>query len=170
MQNHFYLSLGGNLSPEIHLREAVRLLKSYGRLLAVSSVYETPAFGVSEPQPNYLNAAVHMISDLSPLQFQRTAIANIEKQLGRVRTSDKFAARTIDIDIMLVNAEVLEIEHRRIPSDEILERVFVAVPLAEIAPDYVHPVVQRTLSEIAARFDPSTDQMQKRPEIDLIRP
>ena len=164
----YYLSLGSNIDPADNLRAAVHLLSAYGDVAAASTVYETPPLGANESQPNYLNAVVLIRSELEPLAFQRRAIGEIESALGRNRTADKFAARTIDIDILLVGEQVLQIEHRPVPSPEILERDFVAVPLFEIAPDLVHPVDGRTIAEIAREFHPDEDTLRPRLDVDLM--
>lgn len=151
--NRAYLSLGSNIAPEQHLPAAIRLLGDYGRVLAVSTVWESAALG-DPNQPNYLNAAVLLATPMTASTLRRQAIATIENTLGRRRVADnKNAARTIDIDMMLFNRAILQIGHRHIPDDEVLTRAFVAVPLAEIAPDYVHPVTGQTLRDIAAQFD-----------------
>ena len=100
-------------------------------------------------------------------EFKQQIIAKIEHKLGRVRTENKFAPRTIDIDIMLFNRDILQAGHREIPSDEILERAFVAIPLAEIAPDYVHPVLKKPLKDIAGKFNPEEERMTRRNDIQL---
>jgi 7,8-dihydro-6-hydroxymethylpterin-pyrophosphokinase len=82
-----------------------------------------------------------------------------------VRTENKNAPRTIDIDIMLFNDDVLHVGRRRIPDPEVLERPFVAIPLAEIAPDYVHPETGRSLTEIASQFDPVDAGMIRREDV-----
>ncbi|HUF37290.1 MAG TPA: 2-amino-4-hydroxy-6-hydroxymethyldihydropteridine diphosphokinase [Anaerolineales bacterium] len=150
----FFLSLGSNIQPERNLPAAVRLLQTHGDLVAVSSVYASPPFGAAEPQPDYLNAVLILASELEPEDFQRRVVRGVEAQLGRKRTADRFAPRPIDIDILLIDDEILEIDHRRIPSREILERSFVAIPLAEVAPDFIHPIDGRTLAEIAAETAP----------------
>ena len=152
MSNRYYLSLGGNIEPERNLPAAVRLLGCFGKVLAISRVYESPPVGAKQKQPNYLNAAVLVESELGPHDFQRSAIGEIERALGRVRTEDKFAARTIDIDILLVNRDILQIEHRKIPNPEICTRTFVAVPLAEIAGDLSHPETGESIAEIARKL------------------
>lgn len=164
----YYLSLGSNLAPEDNLREAVRLLASYGKVAAASTVYQTPPLGAIEPQPDYLNAVVLVISDLSPLDFQKQAIGTIEAAIGRKRTGDKFAPRTIDIDILLASQRILKIEHRPVPNPEILERAFVAVPLAEIAADVVHPENGKTMAEIASGFQTDDRTMKPRPDVNLL--
>jgi 2-amino-4-hydroxy-6-hydroxymethyldihydropteridine diphosphokinase len=160
----YFLSLGSNIRPEENIVQAVDLLQAYGTLVAASEVYQTPALG-AEDQPDYLNAAVLLRSALTPEVFQSEAIPSVEHALKRVRSEDKFAARTIDVDIMLAGLFVGRLGQRDIPSQEIVERPFVAIPLAEIAPDFMHPVLGLTLAEIARRFDPS--EMTPRPDVRL---
>ena len=155
------LSLGSNVEPEKSLSAAVRELGRYGRVLRVSAVWESPALG-DPAQPDYLNAALWMETFLSASELKETAIAAIETGLGRVRGVDRNAPRTIDIDIMLFDREQLKIGRRSIPDPEVLERPFVAIPLAEIAPDYIHPDTGETLAEIAARYDPEASGMRRR--------
>jgi 2-amino-4-hydroxy-6-hydroxymethyldihydropteridine diphosphokinase len=148
----YFLSLGSNIEPARNLIAAVRMLRSLGEVIAISPVYISPPFGTDDPQPDYLNAVLIIDTDREPGDFQEQVVRVIETRLGRERGDDRFAPRTIDIDILMVDREILEIDHRRIPSPEILERSFVAVPLAEIAPDTVHPEDGRTMAEIAAGF------------------
>jgi len=155
------LSLGSNVEAEKNLPAAVRELGGYGRVLRVSTVWESPAQG-DPAQPDYLNAALWLETSLSARELKETAIAAIETGLGRVRGAGRNAPRTIDIDIMLFDREKMRIGRRNIPDAEVLERPFVAIPLAEIAPDYIHPETGETLAEIAARFDPKAFCMQRR--------
>jgi 2-amino-4-hydroxy-6-hydroxymethyldihydropteridine diphosphokinase len=164
MVNRIYLSLGSNIEPEKNLPAAVRLLKDFGNVESVSTVWETPPLGYAD-QANFLNAAVLVITHLSAEEFQETAIRQIEMELGRVRSGQKFGPRTIDVDIMLFNDEILQIGHRNIPSPEILERAFVAIPLAEIDPDYQHPNTKQSLSEISELFDQTKAQMKRRDDV-----
>jgi 7,8-dihydro-6-hydroxymethylpterin-pyrophosphokinase len=100
--------------------------------------------------------------------LRRQAIAVIERRLKRVRTRNKNAPRTIDIDIMLFNDDITQVGSRHIPDPEVLERPFVAIPLAEIAPDYVHPETGQPLREIAAQFDPAPSGMVHREDVQLV--
>jgi 2-amino-4-hydroxy-6-hydroxymethyldihydropteridine diphosphokinase len=106
-------------------------------------------------------------TDLSARALREEAIASIEAELGRVRTENKNAPRTIDIDIMLFNHDILQVGRRRIPDPEVLERAFVAIPLAEIAPDYLHPQTGQALKDIARRFDPVAAGMRRRDDVEL---
>ncbi len=164
--NLAYLSLGSNIEPERNLPTAVDWLGRWGCVQAVSTVWESAPLGFAD-QPNFLNAAVLLETGLSAQALRQEAIASIETALGRVRTSNKNAPRTIDIDIMLFNHEVLQVGQRRIPSPEVLERPFVAIPLAEIAPDYVHPETGQSLRQIAGRFDPKAAGLRRRDDVTL---
>ena len=163
-----FLSLGSNVEPEKNLPAAVRKLCHYGRVRQVSGVWQSSPQG-NPDQPDYLNAALWLETSLSARELKETAIAEVEIWLGRVRSKDRNAPRTIDIDIMLFNHDCLMIGQRRIPDPEVLERSFVAIPLAEIAPDYVHPETGETLAEIATRFDPTSSGMRRRQDL-LLNP
>lgn len=162
--NLAYLSLGSNIQPERHLPAAVARLAKFGRIRAVSAAWETPPLGFSQ-QPNFLNAAVLLETFLSARALRQEAIAEIEVELGRVRSENKNGPRTIDIDIMLFNRDILRVDQRRIPDPEVRERPFVAIPLAEIAPNYVHPETGQTLKEIASQFDPTSAGMARREDV-----
>jgi len=162
-----YLSLGANVDPARNLRAAVEALGRFGHVRAASTVWQTAPLGFAA-QPDFLNAVVLLETPLSAQALREQAIAAIERQLGRVRTANKNGPRTIDIDIMLFDHAVFELNGRHIPDIEVLERPFVALPLAEIAPDEVHPETGQTLRQIAARFDPQAENMQARKEIVLL--
>lgn len=165
MPNLAFLSLGSNIQPEENLAKAVEKLAESSKLVAVSPVWETLPLGAATNQPNFLNAATLVETDQSPETFKDEVIRRIEDDLGRVRTADKFAPRPIDIDIMLFNDQVLEMDNRHIPDPEVLERPFVAIPLAEIAPDYRHPETGQTLHDIAEGFTVTESEMRLRPNL-----
>ena len=165
--NLAYLSLGSNIDPERNLPAAVSQLGQYGRVRAVSTVWESLPVGLSD-QPNFLNATVLLETDLSAQALREEAIVIIEAALGRVRTENKNAPRTIDIDIMLFNRDIIQLKRRRIPDPEMFERPFVAIPLAEIAPDYVHPETGQSLQDIANQLDPTSVAMRRRDDVVLL--
>ncbi len=153
--NAAYLILGSNIDPEQNLPAATSMLAEFGTVSDVSQVWESPPVDGSD-QPNYLNAAVLLETPLPLNSLRSDVIARIEQSLGRQRDpANRYAARTIDIDVALFNGDVGEFDGRPIPDPDILTRPFVAVPLAEIAPLRVHPVEGRTLAEIAQRLDSS---------------
>lgn len=167
MFNTTYLSLGSNIDPEDNVKAAVRMLSRLTKLVAVSSVWETAPVGMVN-QPPFLNAAIIVQTELTPQRLKSDVLEHIEQKLGRVRQADKNAPRPIDIDIVLFNRQILKMGQRRIPDAELLERPFVAIPMAEIAPDYEHPETGQTLREIARDFDVKPGEMRLVPDILLV--
>jgi 2-amino-4-hydroxy-6-hydroxymethyldihydropteridine diphosphokinase len=159
-----FVALGSNIDGERNLREAVRRLALYCRLLAVSPVYETAPIGTTD-QPNFLNAAALIETDLTAAELKTQVLQRIEQELGRVRTADKNAARTIDLDIALFDDQVFQLGQRRIPDPDILKYAHVAVPLADLAPQMRHPETGQTLLDIAQRL--ATGGLALRPDIVL---
>jgi 2-amino-4-hydroxy-6-hydroxymethyldihydropteridine diphosphokinase len=150
-----YLSLGSNIEPEANLKKAIQLLETKAAVKQVSSAYRTAPQGFVE-QADFLNMAVCIETPLAPITLKEQILDWIERELGRVRDPhNKNAPRTIDLDISLWGDAVFEYGAKpwRVPDPDIVRFAHVAIPLAEIAPDYMHPVEQVTLAEIAARFD-----------------
>ena len=165
--NRAYLSLGSNIDPETNLPAAVRELQRFGRIVAVSQVWETEPVGFAD-QPNFLNAALLLETPLSPEELQFEVVVEVETVLGRIRDPlNKNAPRTIDIDLALFNRDVLKLEQRQIPDPEILNREFVAIPLSELDPEYLHPLENRTLAQIAAALENDRSSMQLRSDVIL---
>lgn len=164
MPNLAYLSLGSNIKPEENLPRAVEMLAESSKLLAVSPVWETLPLGITD-QPNFLNAATLVETDQTAEAFKQDVIRQIERDLGRARNGDKYGPRPIDIDIMLFNQQIFELDNHHIPDPEVLERPFVAIPLAEIAPDYEHPETGQTLRDIAQGFKVIEQEMRLRPNV-----
>lgn len=162
--NRVFVALGSNIEPERNIREAIRLLASRCRLLAVSPVYQTKPVGKTD-QADFLNAAALIETELGSAELKAQVLQEIERALGRVRSADKNAPRTIDLDITLFNDEVFDLVHRHIPDPELLLYAHVAVPIADLAPEYVHPESGQTLREIAGRI--SKVGLVPRPDIEL---
>ena len=166
--NRAFLSLGSNIAAEKNLPAAVRLLREYGVVRTSSGVWESPALEGAD-HPDYLNAAVLLETPLSAVSLRHQAINHIERVLGRVRNPrNPHAPRPIDIDIMLFNRDIILVGQRHIPDAEILERWFVALALAEIEPDYVHPETGQTLVEIADSFSTPDSPLKRREDVQLI--
>ncbi len=163
--NRAYLSLGSSLDKERNLPAGVRLLAQHGRILAVSAVYETDPVG-NPNDPTFFNAALILETPLDPQTLKETVLRSVEEQLGRQRTSDPNAPRTFDADISLFNDQILELGRRRIPDPEILLYAHIAVPLAEIAPDYRHPETGELLTEIARRLSTGA-RLLRHDDVDL---
>jgi 2-amino-4-hydroxy-6-hydroxymethyldihydropteridine diphosphokinase len=164
MPNLAYLSLGSNIEPEENLPRAVKMLAESSKLLAISPVWETLPLGMTN-QPNFLNAATLVETERTAEAFKQNVIRQIEYDLGRVRNGDKYGPRPIDIDIMLFNQQIFELDNHHIPDPDLLERPFVAIPLAELAPDYQHPETGQTLHDIARGFEVTEKEMRLRPNI-----
>ena len=142
-----YFSLGSNLGDrEAYLRRALEALAGAGvRVLRVSSIRETEPVDVRE-QPMFLNLVAEAETDLFPKQLLGHT-QQIERELGRVRTLPK-GPRTIDIDILLYGSLVMDTPELTIPHPRMAERLFVLLPLAELAPDLRHPVTHRTVRDM----------------------
>lgn len=121
-----------------------------GRLRGISGVYQNPAIG-GRPQPDYLNAAVLLEVDRPP-DALRAELRRIEAESGRVRTSDKYAPRTIDLDLSLYGDQIYRGPGSQIPDPRITRLAHLAIPLADLAPDYRHPELGESLAEIADRL------------------
>jgi 2-amino-4-hydroxy-6-hydroxymethyldihydropteridine diphosphokinase len=157
-----FVSLGSNIHPEHNLQAAVQRLASHFRLHAVSPVYETAPVGKTD-QPNFMNAAALIETDLDAAAL-KPALQAIEQELGRVRTQDKNAPRTIDLDISLFDEQVLDVGPRHIPDPDVLKYAHVAQPLADLAPQLRHPETGQTLEEIAHGL---TGDLKPRPDVVL---
>ena len=140
-----FIGLGSNLGErEDNIRAALEAIAELPDtdLVRVSSLYDTEPVGEVD-QPNFLNAAVMVDTELDP----RTLLWNlmlIEKRLGRVRTQ-RWGPRTIDLDLLLYGEELIEDDDLRVPHPEIIRRSFVLVPLVELEPRLVHPGTGETL-------------------------
>jgi 2-amino-4-hydroxy-6-hydroxymethyldihydropteridine diphosphokinase len=146
--------LGSNIAPERNLPAALQALRHHPEMwvVSVSSTYETEPVGRSD-QPRFLNAAVLVETPLGPGDLRRE-LREIEVALGRVRTEDKYAPRPIDLDVMLYDDLVQEFHDWRLPDPDVLDQPHALIPLADAAPDWVHPETGSTLEELAAGLDP----------------
>lgn len=159
-----FISLGSNIDPEQHLPCAAARLSELGEQLSFSRVYQSPAVGPS-PQPDFLNAAAKLRTALDPTAV-RERLRAIEAELGRVRSADKFAPRTIDLDLCLFGNTVLKTQSLVLPDPGILTYAHIAVPLAELAPDFHHPETQEPLGRIAQRLSVD-DELILREDLEL---
>lgn len=146
--NLVYILLGANLgNPIQQLNQAVNdLSHQVGKIVLKSSIYESEAWGV-EDQPLFYNQVLAIETSLAAIDVLRTAL-QIENQLGRIRTQH-WGARIIDIDILYFNQEIIQLDQLTIPHPYIQERNFTLIPLVEIAPDYIHPILKKTNTQLA---------------------
>lgn len=146
-----FIGIGSNIDPAENVRAAIRSLGRQVRLAGVSMVYCTGALGRPE-QASYFNCVVEIGTDTPPVQVKRTILRPIENELGRERTEDKYAPRTIDLDLVVYGDLVMDAEGIRLPDPDILERPFLAIPLFELAPDLVLAGSGLRIGEIAAKL------------------
>ncbi len=142
-----YLSLGSNLGDrkEILEKAIVLLNEKVGVVVKQSKDYETAPWGVTD-QPDFLNLAIEIRTPLKPLEVLEQT-QSIENQLGRVR-KEKWGARLIDIDILFYGNQIIDEPNLKVPHPLIQERDFVLSPMVEITPDFVHPVLGKTILEL----------------------
>lgn len=146
-----YLSLGSNLGDrEKNIASALEMLGQEARILKVSSLYETEPVGYKE-QPWFLNCVCAAETELTPQALLELA-KTIERKLGR-KLTHRFGLRTIDIDILFYDDLILDSPDLVIPHPRLTERAFVLVPLKEIAPNLVHPLLDLTIEELLERAE-----------------
>jgi len=145
-----YLGLGSNIDAEKNLGFAVQELRRRFTVLRLSAVYRSKAVGFDGP--DFLNLVAMIDTDVSPEAVNRQ-IAKIQARAGRERGRERYSSRTLDIDLLLIDQ--LCIEELRVPRRDVLKYGFVLKPLADIAPDFVHPITGLTLAEHWRNFDAS---------------
>jgi 2-amino-4-hydroxy-6-hydroxymethyldihydropteridine diphosphokinase len=144
------IGLGSNLGDRrSNLSAAVRALSRSGSVLAVSPLYETVPVG--PPQPEYLNAAVRLSTELGPRELLGRLLS-IERATGRERR-ERWGPRTLDLDLLWASGVVVAEQGLTVPHPELLRRAFALVPLLDVAPDARDPASHELYSEVAERLD-----------------
>jgi 2-amino-4-hydroxy-6-hydroxymethyldihydropteridine diphosphokinase len=145
--NKAYLLTGGNTgNREEYLQQAAMLVElACGKIVKKSALYETSAWGKTD-QPAFLNQALELDTAL-PATVLMNALLAIEEKLGRKRL-EKYGPRIIDIDILLFNQEIINSAFITVPHPELPNRRFALEPLNEIAPNYIHPVLNKTVLQL----------------------
>ncbi|HEY8445605.1 MAG TPA: 2-amino-4-hydroxy-6-hydroxymethyldihydropteridine diphosphokinase [Thermomicrobiales bacterium] len=150
-----YIALGSNLGDRLqHLRDAVTALGELGEVEAVSSVYETAPVGYLD-QPSFLNAVLRLRTELSPRDLLNQ-LMEIERRGGRVRTFQN-APRTLDLDVLLYDGQIIDTPDLTVPHPRMHERGFVLVPLADIDPELVHPRLGASVADLLRALGPTPD-------------
>jgi len=147
-----YIGVGSNIEPAKNVMEAIRLLRQHTNVTAISTFYQTKAFGHTNTEPFY-NGVIAITTDITPYELKCLVLRDIEKQLERKRSSDKYAPRPIDLDILLYNDYVIHEPDLVIPDPDIFTREFVARPLMELAGDIAIPGSGGMLSDILEHLD-----------------
>ncbi|MCQ2359032.1 MAG: 2-amino-4-hydroxy-6-hydroxymethyldihydropteridine diphosphokinase [Phascolarctobacterium sp.] len=147
LKHEAFIALGSNLGNlKENLDTAIKNIKEQGiEVLAVSDYISTEPYGVTD-QPKFLNAVIKVVTTLEPLALLRT-ILGIENKMGRVRKRH-WGERNIDLDLILYEDVVMDTEELKLPHPDMQNRDFVLVPMAQIAPDVVHPVIHKTMAEL----------------------
>jgi 2-amino-4-hydroxy-6-hydroxymethyldihydropteridine diphosphokinase len=151
--NSIYLLLGSNLGDRLQIMESARRMigKNVGQISIESSIYETAPWGITD-QPAFLNQVIRVETTLAPEEVLRN-ILDIEHELGRVRY-ERWGARVIDIDLLYYQDLILDTARLTLPHPRLQDRLFTLIPLAEIAPDFVNPLLGETS---AALLEKCTD-------------
>ena len=145
MEHSVYLSLGSNINPRENIPQALKLLHSTTSLLKVSSAWCSKAVGT--PGPDFVNLAVLLQTKYTMEELKDRVLCSIEDQLGRKRTSDKFAPRTIDLDIILFDGELMD--------ENLAHHAYLILPFSELLPAYIPPGCERSLQEMAQDLEKS---------------
>lgn len=146
-----FIGIGSNIEPARNVRAAIHSLARQTRLVGVSTVYCTDALDHLE-QPPYFNCVAEIETELSPVQVKHGMLRPIENELWRIRTQDKYAPRTIDLDLIVYGELAMDDGDIRLPDPDIFERPFLAIPLAELAPDLVLAGYGLRIGDIAAKL------------------
>ncbi len=143
-----FIGVGSNIEPSTNTEKAIRMLAHETQITGISMVYLTAAEG-RPGQPPYYNCVVEIETDLPPTILKKQILRGIEAKLGRVRTEDEFAARTIDLDLILYGELVMNSDDLTLPDPNILRRPFLAIPLRELIAGSILPGFGLRIDDIA---------------------
>ena len=165
------IALGSNVERERHLPEAVRLIRRHRQIdvKSVSRFFESEAVGGSDEAPPFFNAAMVVCTDLDPEEL-RTELRHIEKVLGRVRTGDRNAPRTIDLDIVYYGDVVAGYDDWELLDPQAETAPHVAVPVADVAPEWMHPKRGVTAYDLVVSLDAPDEKVRPVMAIQLSAP
>lgn len=154
-----YVGVGSNIEPEHHIRQALELLTPHVHVTACSVFYRTAPLA-RRNQPAFLNGVWQIRTGLTARALKFDVLRSIEADLGRIRTADKYAARPIDLDLLIYGELVINEPDLQIPDPDIRKRPFVSVPLLELAPGLLLPDTGELLASLvsaeeAARLEPA---------------
>jgi 2-amino-4-hydroxy-6-hydroxymethyldihydropteridine diphosphokinase len=136
------IGLGSNIQPKKNIPAALDLLQEHSNVVKISSCWKSPAVG--SDGPDYINAAVLIHTTLEIHDLKTNVLTVIEQKLNRVRTSDKYADRTIDLDVLVINSKVID--------PELWSQPHITVPAAEVIPNLINQISKKTLSQTATEM------------------
>ncbi len=148
-----FLGLGTNLGDrEENLKKAIENISAFaGEVISFSQIYETEPWGFRS-EDHFFNMVIQIKTNLKPVDLLKLLL-KIEIQMGRVRGAEKYSSRIIDIDILLYENEIINKPYLKVPHPMIQERKFVLVPLCDIAPEMIHPVLNKTFKILLEECD-----------------
>ncbi len=149
-----YLGIGSNVDAESHVRAGLAELRQYFGEIAISPVYQSRAVGFDGE--DFLNLVACVQTDLQPLQLKQW-LNELENRYGRLRDVAKFSDRTLDIDILLYDDLYARLPELSLPRGEILHFAHVLKPLADLAPDLLHPIMRVTMAQLWNQFEGARD-------------
>lgn len=155
-----YLLIGSNLGDKAtYLKNASSYIQQQcGKIVKQSSYYETEPWGFTE-QPSFLNQAICIQTELAPAQLMHTLL-QIESEMGRTRTI-KMGPRTIDLDILQIDQETIDTPLLQLPHPAMHLRRFALIPMVEIAPTLMHPLLKKTMTQLLTECEDQTDVQKK---------
>ena len=150
---HAFIGVGSNINPEANIKKALTLLAVQVSILKISTFYRTEPENHPEQAP-YFNGAVEIETNMSPHRLKYDILRMIEKQMGRERREDRYASRTIDLDLLLYDHLKIRTDDLILPYPDILERPYLTIPLLELEPDMILPGSDTPLNSALPRVSP----------------
>lgn len=152
MESEVYVALGSNVEPTRYISAAVELLADAAVITGISRFYRTAPIG-RPGQPDFINGVVRVRTTIGAHDFKWQVLRGIESQLGRTREKDRYAPRSIDLDILLYGNDIVDTPELVVPDPDIHERGFLAQGIVDIAPDLVVPGTIKPLADCVAPFE-----------------
>lgn len=146
-----FVSVGSNIDPGENIKKALSKLSARVAVKGISTVYSTEPIG-PPGQGEFYNCVVEIDSPMPPEDLKYRVLRPIEHELGRERNGDRYAARTIDLDLILCGERVVDSGSMRLPDPQILVRPFIAIPLRELSPGLVLPGMKESIDDVAGRL------------------
>lgn len=146
-----FIGVGSNIEPRENIRKALELLSREVKILGISTFYRTPPDG-HQDQPSFYNGVIEAETNILPAKLKRQILRQIETKLGRRRNEDKYASRTIDLDVLVYDDLTIATDEITVPDPLIAERSFLVIPLCELAPDLQLPGTDCSIRDAAIKF------------------